>query len=54
MNVEHIKLKDERPTSNIERRTSNNDVARVAQALAVPRAAPQIILKSNKKNKSDP
>jgi hypothetical protein len=27
MNVEHIILKDERPTSNIERRTSNNDVA---------------------------
>ena len=34
-------LKDERPTSNIERRTSNNDVARAAQALA-PRAAPPV------------
>ncbi len=41
-----IVLKDER--HNIEHRTSNNDVARAAQALA-PRAALQIILKSNKK-----
>jgi hypothetical protein len=35
-----VGLKDERPTSNVQRRTSNNDVARAAQALA-PRAAPQ-------------
>ncbi|MBW2607043.1 MAG: hypothetical protein JRD05_05340 [Deltaproteobacteria bacterium] len=38
--------------SNIERPTSNNDVARAAQALA-PRAAPQIILKSNKKTNTE-